>query len=159
MKEIFAKTGEKILVDDSDYDALSVHIWSIDKDGYAYRHIPHPIKPGQATILMMHREILGLSLGDRRQCDHRFGKKLDNRRSELRICLLGENVRNVGRRSDNTSGYKGVYLHGESGRWRAQIYVKGKKKCLGQYDTAPLAHDAYCAAAKQLHGEFANFGV
>jgi hypothetical protein len=158
MKEISLTRGLVALVDDEDYESLSAYKWRVDKDGYVVRNAPHPTKPGQNTFVMMHRQILGLEFGDRRQGDHRFGRKLDNRRSELRICTGNENLRNVPKRKDNTSGFKGVHCDYRSGKWRAQIYEGGKKKSLGQYSTPEAAHAAYCAAAQQLHGEFANFG-
>ena len=48
-------------------------------------------------------------------------------------------------RSTNASGYFGVYLNGK--RYQAKIFVDGKLKGLGTYDTAKQAAKAYDAAA------------
>jgi len=50
---------------------------------------------------------------------------------------------------------KGVQIAGR--RFSARITVNGKKLSLGRFDTAEAAHEAYVAAAKKLHGEFASF--
>lgn len=43
-------------------------------------------------------------------------------------------------------------------RWRAEIFFEGKRKSLGRFKSPDEAYAAYCKAAKELHGEFANFG-
>ncbi len=43
------------------------------------------------------------------------------------------------------------------GKWKATIGHKRRKIYLGRFDTPELAYAAYCAAAKELHGEFACF--
>jgi hypothetical protein len=45
-----------------------------------------------------------------------------------------------------------------NGKWRACIYINGKRKHLGCFNNKDDAFAAYCEAAKELHGEFANFG-
>lgn len=60
------------------------------------------------------------------------------------------------KRKDNTSGYKGIYLHKLTGRYVAQITKNKKYYHLGFFDTPKEAYKAYCKAAKKLHGEFAR---
>lgn len=43
-----------------------------------------------------------------------------------------------------------------SGRWRASIYVDGKSKWLGVYDTPEEANAAYSRAAIKYFGQFAR---
>jgi hypothetical protein len=80
----------------------------------------------------------------------------DNRFCNLREATKSQNGWNTGKRSDNTSGFKGVTWAKNVRRWMAQIQVHGKNKHLGTFDTPEQAHAAYAAAAKEFHGEFAR---
>ncbi len=90
--------------------------------------------------------------------DHKNGNSLDNRWKNLRETDALGNAQNARKRKDNKSGYKGVYWHSQSGTWRAKIQANGKMRTLGNHKTPELAYEAYKKAAKELHGEFANFG-
>jgi hypothetical protein len=43
-------------------------------------------------------------------------------------------------------------------KWQSQIKINGKTKHLGLFETEIEAHEAYCKAAAELHGEFFNPG-
>lgn len=93
------------------------------------------------------------------QIDHVNGARDDNRIENLRAATACENARNAGLRSDNTSGFKGVAFDKKERLYRAHIAVNGKTKYLGQFLTANQASMARCAAACELHGDFACSGV
>lgn len=76
--------------------------------------------------------------------------------AHLRLATRAENMHNTGKNSRNTSGFKGVSRNRK--RWAAGIVSEGVYRYLGTFDTPEEAHAAYCVAAKQLHGEFANTG-
>ena len=120
---------------------------------YAYRHDEtHPKRPQ----VPMHREILSLSFGDRRNGDHRNGNTLDNRRENLRIAESCQNARNAKRSKINTSGFKGVHFRSDLRKWTARICVDRKRIHLGHFPTPELAFEAYKLAALKMHGEFAR---
>jgi hypothetical protein len=156
LKEIPLTRGLVALVDDEDYEYLSQFKWSADKKGYAVRRIQHPARPDKQATLRMHRVILGLDFDDPRMGDHDDGNKANNRRYNLRIATSSQNQQNKGANRNNTSGYKGVSFEKRKQRWVANIKVQGKKKYLGSFKTPELAHSAYCAAAIQMHGEYAR---
>jgi hypothetical protein len=153
-REIPLTKGQMAIVDPADYQSLIKHKW------YANWSLSSKAFYAQATIdgkrgVQMHRLILGLKRSDGMEADHRNGDTLDNRRDNLRIATHAQNQRNKGRQANNTSGYKGVYWHKTDKVWRARIKVAGKDKHLGSFSSKESAYEAYCAAAKQLHGEFA----
>jgi hypothetical protein len=90
--------------------------------------------------------------------DHHNTDKADDTWSNLRSATRRQNQYNVGLRSSNTSGYKGVSYSKHNGKYVALIRANGKRHYLGYFDTAEEAHEAYCKAAAELHGEFARTG-
>jgi hypothetical protein len=150
MKKIQLTQGKVSLVDDSDFDELSKHKWCYRSDGYAVRMSSYP----NPKIIRMHRVIAGTP--DGMDTDHINGDKLDNRRANLRTCTRSENMRNDGKHSDSTSGYKGVTWRKDTKKWQAQLGVKYKHINLGSFDTAEEAARFYDVAANAYHGEFAR---
>lgn len=87
--------------------------------------------------------------------DHINRNPSDNRIENLREATRSQNHGNRKRRSDNSSGYKGVGRH-SAHQWRAQIQVAGRRMHLGLYPSAEEAHEAYMRAAQTHFGEFAR---
>ncbi|MBY0137494.1 HNH endonuclease [Paracoccus yeei] len=83
--------------------------------------------------------------------DHINGDKSDNRLENLRCVTNAENKQNIEKPASNTSGYMGVSFHKKSGRWAANIKVKGKSQYLGLHDTPYAAHVAYQTAKAEIH--------
>lgn len=90
-----------------------------------------------------------------KRIDHRDQNKKNNRLSNLRDVTQSQNMANVGRRANNTSGFKGVAWHKQAKKYVARIKVNYRNIHLGLFDTPEAAHSAYCAKAKELFGEFA----
>ncbi len=152
MKTIQLTQGKSTIVDDEDFEKLSKMKWYF-RSGYAIRSVyqGYGIAPKQQW---MHKLIMDCPVGI--QVDHRDGDKLNNTRENLRLATPSQNTCNSKKRSDNSSGFKGASWHGQSGKWRACIQVAGKKTSLGLYSDPEMAHRAYAAAAKEMHGEFAK---
>lgn len=89
--------------------------------------------------------------------DHIDGDGHNNAFANLREATHRQNQFNRKAMAGCKSGYKGVTKHSPCGRWQARIRIEGKTKHLGYFDTPESARDAYLAAARQYHGEFANF--
>nr|WP_263441032.1 HNH endonuclease [Klebsiella michiganensis] len=87
--------------------------------------------------------------------DHIDGNKLNCTRSNLRICTQADNTKNVGLRSDNSSGIPGVYWVSTRLKWAAQISVDGRTVSLGRFDEIADAINARRKAEDLYYGEFA----
>lgn len=145
------------IVDISDYHLISKQRWchrfnngNRNKPGYAIRNVI----AGDHTVgfqRQMHRVIMGI-YDPKIMVDHSNGNTLDNRRINLRIASRAQNGGNRKLNSNNQSGLKGVYQKGK--KWCASIRENGKLTFLGNHDTPLAAHEAYCAAAKRIFGEF-----
>jgi hypothetical protein len=88
--------------------------------------------------------------------DHIDGNPHNNKFENLRLATHHQNQCNQKRRSDNTSGLKGVSWSEERKKWQAGISVKGKRIALGRFNTKEEAYLAYCKAAKKMHENFAR---
>jgi len=127
---------------DIEFKLLLKQIWYLRRDGYAMRN-----------HILLHRYIIGAV--DRQLVDHVNGDKLDNRKSNLRLCTHSENLSNRGIQSNNTSGYKGVTWHKSRNKWRAFIIKDRLNIHLGYYTNEREAAIAYNKAALHYHKEFA----
>jgi hypothetical protein len=155
MKEIPLTQGKVALVDDGDYDYLSQWEWYANKGGntfYAKRNIS--IR-GKQTQIKMHRVILQVKEED--YVDHKDHNGLNNQRYNIRVSSRDGNEHNRGKRSNNTTGYKGVVQDKRrvSTTYEARITVNGERVYLGRFAAVEEAARAYDEAAKKLHGEFA----
>lgn len=147
--------GVPILISQEDFSLLVGMRWYINAEGYAYTSTKID---GRWRSVLMHRLIMGLPLGDKRQIDHVNGNRLDNTRTNLRLCNTKQNQANRGKNSNNTSGYKGVRWDRVRGMWIATIGVDGRDIKLGAFFTSDEARRAYADASKKYHGEFSNCG-
>ncbi|WP_321905200.1 HNH endonuclease [Paraburkholderia tropica] len=161
MREIALTSGSITLVDDDMHHELSKFNWYEDSSGYAYRKVKFKNPDGiqRYRDVMIHRAIMGVAFGDKSHIDHIDGNKLNNQRSNLRICNSSQNQCNRGQQSNNTHGFKGVRYRRRDNKWAAQICFRGKKEQIGIYATAEDAHIAYCLRSVELHGEFAHSSV
>ena len=147
--------GYEAVIDAADAPLVSGSNWRAlvrPRTIYAQRH--SLVIDGVRPATFLHRAIMRAPTG--MEVDHIDGNGLNNRRSNLRLATHAENGRNARIRSDNTSGFKGVFQHKRDGSWRAQIHVDGRNKYLGVFRTPEDAHAAYVQAAANLHGPFAR---
>lgn len=90
------------------------------------------------------------------EVDHMNGDRSDNRWGNLRLATRSQNNANGKRRSDNTSGHKGVNWVARANLWRAYVNFDGKQKHIGYFKDVDSAIAARIKAAKSQFGEFAR---
>lgn len=145
--------GYEAIIDVSDVPLVEGRNWTAlvkSNTVYAYRRI----KSSGCTNVRMHR--LLLDCPRHLEVDHINGNGLDNRRINLRLATCAQNRKNVRPHKKSASGLKGAAYHTQTGRWLARIKCDGKTHYLGIFQTAQQAHEAYCKASVELHGEFAR---
>lgn len=160
-KYISLTKGQWAVVDDEDYEWLMQWKWAAHWDSHKKNYYADRCEwiGGQGRkklAIKMHRLILGLDRGDKRQGDHINGNSLDNRRSNLRIVTNAQNSINRRRYLSSTTGCKGVSFRKDRGQYQSRITMDGKTRFLGFFSRLEDAAAAYRQAAKEMHGEFSR---
>ena len=156
-----------MVLEDTFYVKDSKLFWKIDpwgrgqKDteaGFTDQRGYRRVKYKQKTYFV-HRLIYELCVGpipEGYEVDHKNLDPSDNSLDNLRLATASQNTSNRRRFSNNTTGYKGVTLHKQTGKYVAHIRVQGKRIHLGLHETVEKAFAAYIEAAKLYQKDFAN---
>jgi hypothetical protein len=149
--KILLKNNQVLLIDQEDeFIFKSFKSWKVSQ-GYL---IARKRVDKKTKYYSLHRLITNCP--SNLQVDHINGNTLDNRRCNLRTCTQAQNAQNRPKSSANKSGYKGVSINKVTGKWIAVIVSNRVRFYLGSFSTREEAKEAYNAACKRLHGEFAN---
>ncbi len=151
--------GQFALVSPQHYDWLNQWKWFAlwrpkSNTFYAVRNSPRGLGPRH--LIQMHRLILGLERGDKREGDHRNRNGLDNRIGNLRLANHSQQKFNQGLRSDNASGYRGISKKKGRTHWRVEICENGNRHVIGYFRDLGDAIRARKEASEKYHGEFAG---
>lgn len=120
---------------------------AVDGKGYSQISIDNRMyRTHRIAWLLHYGDLPGLMI------DHINGDKMDNRIGNLRLASNTQNLENMRKpHADSRSGFLGVSFHPQSGKWRAQIFSKGRRHHVGLYPTPEIAHHAYLGAKRKLH--------
>lgn len=151
-KHIPLTGGKWAIIDEDDFERISVHKWCASGK-YAHRGFS-PSKYKRSSVLM-HVQIFG-NPPKGMEVDHKNRNGLDNRKSNLRFATKPQNGWNSGISARNTSGFKGVSFHKQQKKWAAYIVKHGKRTFLGCFKQKEDAALAYEVASRKLHGEFSR---
>lgn len=88
------------------------------------------------------------------EIDHKDTNPSNNKWLNLREATSSQQKWNAGKRKNNTSGYKGVHLDKNSGKYVAQIGLNYKVIYIGSRNTIEEAHQLYCQEIEKYHCEF-----
>lgn len=138
--------SNQIIIDQCDYGLWISRDWRIDAQGYV-------VSGHSNGIVKLHRLVMN---NPKKQVDHIDGNKLNNSRLNLRIVTNQQNQFNSKLRIDNKHGLKGVHKTGNT--YWSSIKLDQEIFHLGSYSSPEEAHVAYCFAAIDLFGEYANGG-
>ena len=143
----YTANGVAFLFDIGDYEVVKRYRWHLSKRGYITTKIHRRNVP-------LHQLLIESEKGF--DIDHISRNKLDNRRSNFRVCTHQQNSFNQKIRNTNTTGFMGVSLMKRTGMYEAYIHHNRKKHYLGLYSTALEAAKTRDNAAMRLFGEYAN---
>ncbi len=147
-------------VDDEDFEVLNQWNWYAQK-GYKTFYACRSVfdSKGRKSNLGMHRFLLGLKKGDKKFVDHKDSNGLNNQKNNIRVATYSENSCNIGIKSNNTSGFKGVSFCKITGLWHARIMFNKKNIPVGRFKEKQEAALARDRLAKQYHGQFAYLNL
>jgi len=152
MKEIPLTQGYKAIVDDEDYEELSKYKWYYSSSG-ACRDTTG--RDGRKKHIHMSRQIMKAPA--HLEVDHKDGNRLDNRRSNLRLCTHAQNLMNQKpQQRMHSSVYKGTSWSKVVHKWHSYIKFEQYRYHLGYYESEAQAAAAYDLAAVHFFGEFAR---
>lgn len=140
------------LVDAGKLPDVAAFNWVTSK-GYAVRSLYSRVNGEKVQDhARMHRSVIDCP--DDCYVDHANHDRSDNRTRNLRVARPSESAAN--RRAWGRVKYKGVDFYACTGKYRARIQFAGKMRCIGYYQTAYEAAQAYDAEAVKIHGKFAK---
>jgi hypothetical protein len=91
-----------------------------------------------------------------KEIDHVDGNSLNNCIDNLREANRATNMQNIKLSKFNKSGYKNVYWHSATQKWKVQFNVNKKRMFFGSFDDLELADLVAQEARDKYHREFAR---
>jgi hypothetical protein len=152
--DLFNKKNEVIaqaIIDVEDVKNVKGYKWCLQTNGYVAG------TKSRNTRYLLHRLIMNTS-SPIPFIDHINMNKLDNCKSNLRVCNNSQNMMNGSKRKNNTSGIVGVRWNHSTKKWSARIMVNYKTIYLGEFTTVQEAKEKRVIAEKKYFGEFAPNG-
>ena len=145
----FSNCDEEFLCDVEDWSYAQKIYWYKNNSGYARGEV-------NGKTVLFHDYIFNINTNDDIEIDHIWGDRLDNRRSELRICDRNQNALNKGLYKNNTSGVTGVSWHKKYCKWSAYIQKNKRNILLGYFNKYEDAVEARRTAEKEYFGEYSR---
>ena len=159
MRTIYPTNDQNpIYVDDIDYNYLANYNWYHvlkESSDYFYTNTTNNYV---ISTMLMHHEIIKRKLNINEIPEGMNVVRLDNNaynntRNNLALATSSQACQNR-KYSKGIVGYKGIHM--DRDKYRAEIQIpNGKRKFLGNYDTAEQAAYQYNSAANMLFGKFA----
>ena len=145
----------EVAVDLADAERVAEFGWDLGSKGYVIRT---DRRQGTKVTIRLHRWLIGLERGDRRQSDHVDGNPLNCRRSNLRVLTPAGNAQNRKVNRTSASGIRGVGRRNDPRYhlkpWYAHLRIDGHQRVLGYFATKEEAAER-AAEVRRQHMPFA----
>lgn len=132
------------IIDLDDWNTVQNYTWRFNTNGYA--------RSGSTNSIYLHQLIINPQ--DKLFIDHINGNRLDNRKSNLRVCTDQQNKMNHKKQENNTSGCSGVVYRKDTNKWTVRIQVNYKIINLGCYESLEEAIKVRKQAEIEYFGDF-----
>lgn len=149
MRVKFSNCAESFVCDRDDWEIAKSICWFKNNTGYARGSV-------NKRQVLFHNYILGVDTTTDIEVDHIDGDRLNNTRSNLRLCTRRENAFNKGVYKNNSSGVSGVYYQKKPQKWSSYINVDKHMINIGTFNNFEDAVAARLAAEKLYFGEFSR---
>jgi len=147
----------EVLFDDEDLDFFNNHSWYVSRQGYLITSIPKCVtikrkgfkvrRYKRRTLMLFHRKVMGIT-DNTVSTDHIDHNKLNNQKSNLRVCSARTNAYNTRKcKAPRSSRFKGVSFCNTRKLFRANIKINNTIKHLGYFDDEVCAAKVYDKAA------------
>lgn len=147
------RSGLFAVIDREDAGNVTLHRWYPHRKGNnVYARTKLVQADGSSRWVRMHVFIMNPPPGI--DIDHKDRDGLNNRRENLRFATTTQNLANS-RQRERKAPYKGTFWDNHNAKWRAEVYVNGKRIRLGRFAHPEDAARAYDRAAREAFGEFA----
>lgn len=136
-------------------------VWRMPRRGVTVGNVAGRIRPDGYRVVRIDGEryrahrlawMAYYGVQPKNHVDHINGDRNDNRIVNLRDVSRSVNAQNLkNSHSDSAHGFLGVWFNKASGKYRTDICLCGKRKHIGQFETAAEAHEAYVRVKRDLH--------
>ena len=145
----YTSKGERFLFDKEDFELIKDYCWYINNN-HGYVRTTDKIT---GKRILLHRLVMHPKKEE--NVDHINHDKLNNCKSNLRVCTSSNNAKNRSANKNSVSGVTGVVWKKRENKWVAQINVGGKYMHLGYFALKEEAIRARIKAELEFYKEYA----
>ena len=142
------QSDKEFYFDKEDYDKVCNYCWNVDtSSGYVKTLV-------KGKKLYLHKLVMNVDYGENIKVDHKNRQRNDCRKNNLKIATSCQNSMNVGLRSDNKSGIKGVSFNKKYNKFEVVINANKKRYYLGKFSDFTHAALIRLEAEEELFKDF-----
>ena len=145
----YTSNGERFIFDKEDFEIIKDFCWFVNNLGYVVTRDRITSK-----IISFHRLVMHPKNKDE-LVDHINRDRLNNCKSNLRVCSHDDNMKNRSIHKNNTSGILGVTWNEPRKKWEVQIRINGRCTYIGLFTSKAEAIRVRIKAEIEFYKEYA----